>query len=378
MSAHDLFERILASLSDAMLDDSLWPATSALIDEACGVQGNSLVVGTRSQDNILVSSAGLYYRGERHLELEREYLEVYHPIDEQVPRFRQMPDSHLVHSRDLYTEQEVKTSRTYNEYLPRARLREGVGVRLVEPDGSHISWVLADPITPGRRESAHLALIERLLPHLRQFVRVRQALVTAEALGTSVTDLLDTPRLGVLYLDRGGRIVEANDRARRMLRHGDGLADRGGELRARVPADQTRLAQLLAGALPPAGAVPVSGSMTLRRTSVALPFVVHVKPVEVRQPDFGAQRVAALVLVVEPGRRQRLDPILVAATLGLTPVESQIAVWLAEGRSVHDIAAALGRSPGSIYWHLQQAYQKHGLRRQTDLVRLVLSLTEFA
>ena len=33
MGDQDAFERILASLHDAMLDDTRWPGTSALIDE---------------------------------------------------------------------------------------------------------------------------------------------------------------------------------------------------------------------------------------------------------------------------------------------------------------------------------------------------------
>ena len=41
MSDQDMFERILVSLHDAMLDASLWPATSALIDESCGTVGNA-------------------------------------------------------------------------------------------------------------------------------------------------------------------------------------------------------------------------------------------------------------------------------------------------------------------------------------------------
>ena len=173
MSDQDPFERILASLHEAMLDDVQWPVTSALIDEACGTQGNTL------------------------------------------------------------------------------------------------------------------------LPHLRQFVRVQQALASAEALGASVTGLLDTHRIGAIHLDRPGRIVEANDRARAILRHGHGLSDRDGLLYARVPTSSA-----------PAG----SGSMTLRRSAGVPRFVVHVKPVVVRQPDFGAQRVAALVLIAEPGQVSRIDP----------------------------------------------------------------------
>ena len=39
----------------------------------------------------------------------------------------------------------------------------------------------------------------------------------------------------------------------------------------------------------------------------------------VPQPDYGARHVAALVLIVEPGRQRRIDPAVVATTLGLTP-----------------------------------------------------------
>ena len=39
MSERAAFARVLASLYDAMLDETHWPATSALIDEACGVDG---------------------------------------------------------------------------------------------------------------------------------------------------------------------------------------------------------------------------------------------------------------------------------------------------------------------------------------------------
>ena len=377
MSAQDAFERILASLYEAMLDDTLWPATSALIDEACGIQGNGIMVGTGPRDAVRALFVGLYYRGERREDWEREYLEVYHPIDESVPRFRQLPDSRVVHVTDLYTAEELKTSLTYNEALHLGSAQNSLRVRLDGPDGSHITWGIHDPVASGGWESSQLTLIKGLLPYIRQFVRVRQALVGAEALGASVADLLDTPRIGVIHLDRRGQIIEANDRARAILRHGDGLSDRGGELRARGPADHAHLEGLLAGALPSAG-VGVSGSMLLRRPSGVLPLVVHVKPVVGPQPDYGARRVAVLVLLVEPGRPSRIDPTLVATTLGLTRAESQIAVALAQGQTVREIARSTGRQVSSIHWHLKHIYRKLGVARQAELVQLVRAIIEFA
>ena len=376
MSNQDTYERTLASLYGAMLDDTRWPATSALIDEACGITGNALLVGEGPPDDIRVLPVGLYYRGQRREDLERDYVENYHPIDERVPRFRQLPDSHLVHVKDLYTAEELKTSPTYNEISLRSHYQNSLNVRLDGPGASHIAWGLGDPVASDGWGSSETAMIERLLPHIRQFIRVRQALGRAEAGNTTVTALLENPRIGVLHLDRRGKIIEVNDRARSILRHGDGLSDRAGVLQAGAPDDQLHLEGLVAGALPTA-AVTVSGSMVLARPSGLPPFVVHVEPVGVPQPDYGARHVAALVLIVEPGSQRRIDPGLVARTLGLTPMESQVAVWLAEGKSVRDMAEATGRTQGSIYWHLKQIYQRLPISRQVDLVRLVLSIAEF-
>ena len=375
MSDQDAFERILASLYDAMLDDTHWPATSTLIDAACGTRGNCLLVGEGPPDAVQAHFLGAYYRGGRREDLEREYLDIYYPIDERVPRVLHLPDSHLAHITELYTPEELQTSPTYNEFLQRAGGQNGLNVRLDGPDGSHLVWVFVDPVARGAWASPQLGLITGLLPHIRQFIRVRQALISAGALGASVTELLDTSRLGVIYLDRRGRVVEANDRARALLRRGDGMADRDGCLRARDPADHVRLERLVGRALLAAG-VAVSGSMTLRRAGGVLPLVVHIKPMVSQPPDLGLQRVAALVLLVEPGRPPRLNPNLVAKALGLTPAESQVAIWVAEGQTVREIAVATGRTTSAIHYHLHQIYQKQKISRQADVVRLVLSLVE--
>ena len=267
-------------------------------------------------------SSGFYYRGQRRLDLEREYLEVYHPINEAIPRLLHLPAGQLVPLKDLYTTEERTTSRTYNEALRRSQHQQGVNVRLDGPDRSYMTWSLGDPVASDGWGASQIAMITTLLPHIRQFIRVRQALVRAQAGDTTVTALLETPRIGVLHLDRRGRILAVNDRARSLLRDGEGVSDEDGVLQARAPDDQVRLAQLVADALPTSSAVPVSGSMLLGRAAGVPPLVVHVKPVGIPQPDYGARPVAALVLLVEPGRHPRLDPDVVARTLGLTPAES--------------------------------------------------------
>ena len=374
MHPHDAFDRILRSLHDAMLDDAHWPRTSALIDQACGIKGNALVVGKgQSQQDGQIFLARFCYHGERHPERERWYFDLYYPRDERVPRVAQLPDGLLVRIDDLYTDKELRLSPAYNEALPRGGYQHGLNVRLDGPDESSIVWTLADCSASGGWGSGQVELIERLLPHVRQYVRMSWALAGAEALGATLTDLLDNTRVGVIHLDRQGRVVEANDRAQAVLRRGDGLFDEDGFLHARLPADDMRLQELVEGVLPTFDGPGVSGSMAVGRLPQS---IVHLSPVSKRQTAFGFGSVAALALVVDAASRARVDPALVAAVLGLTPAQSQVAALLAEGLSVNEVAAATHRQANAVYWHLKQIYKKLGVSRQADLVRLVLSAAE--
>ena len=377
MTEQEAFERILAALYESMLDDSRWPATSALIDEVCGLTGNTLLGAEGPKPDMRVRFVGIYDRGHRRIDLERDYIQNYHAIDERAPRFRQLPNGRVVHSNDLFTAEELKTSAAYNEALLKSHSQNSLAVRLVLEDGSHMAWNLADPVAPGGWESSRVAMVKRLVPHVRQFVRVRQALVRAGAGDTTVTALLDNSRVGVVHLDQRARILAANDRARGILQGGEGLVEKDGGLGASAPEDQIHLDRLLASALPAGGDPATGGSMRLHRQHALLPLVVHVKPVPIPQPSYAARYVAALALIYEPGSTHRIEPALVAATLGLTPGESQVAAWLAEGKSVDAMARATGHTKGAIYWHLKQIYQKLQISRQADLVRLVLSVAEF-
>ena len=375
MSRQDLFERVLASLNAAALDDARWPAASGLIDEFCGAKGNMLVTGDGSaHKGVDIFFARFCFRGERHAELEREYFGAWHAVDERLPRIRRLPDGRLASVPSLFGEDELKTSALYNELMPRTDTRDSLNVRLDGPDGSRIVWTIADPVGGDGWSSARVETIEGLLPHLRQFVRVRQALVDAQALGASMAELLDTVRTGVVQLDRRGRVVAANDAARALLCEDDGLSDRDGFLRAALPEEDAALQGLVARALPFLGGPGAGGSMQVSRAETLSRLVLHVSPVHEAGGEPGRARIGALVLALEPAWHCDIDPEQVADLLGLTPAESRIAVLLAQGKSIDEVVAETGRSRTTVKWHIRHIYAKSGVSRQAELMQLVGSL----
>lgn len=165
-----------------------------------------------------------------------------------------------------------------------------------------------------------------------------------------------------------------NDCARHLLLKRDGLTDERGVLTAETPEEDAELQRLLGGALPPYGVQAAGGSMRVTRPEAGAPLFLAVQPVREPGTDHLAREVAALVLVVDPLRRPRIDPALPAEAFGLTPAESRVAVALAADQSVAGTARALGVTEGTVRVHLKRSYQKLGITGQTELVRRILSL----
>ena len=243
MNPDDAFERILATLYEAALDDTRWSAATLMIEEALDASGTAIGVVEVGDDDVLnarVHFARFLRRGDNVQDLMHEYFTVYHPIDEAMPRARRLPHARLVHVRELYTEDELKTSVAYNEGMARLGGQNGLQTQMRGPDGLRIVWSINDPDRSRVWESAQIRFMERLLPHIHRSVIIRQTLAASDALGAGLAGLLESNQIGAVQLDRGGRVLEANALALEILRRGDGLVEGDGTLDAVLPADRTR------------------------------------------------------------------------------------------------------------------------------------------
>ena len=380
MSSDRNLDRILASLHEVALGHAPWSRPSLLIDETLRTHGNSMLFADgNSEPEIRIFFAWALYRGEPHPELERWYYENFYDIDERAPRVRRAPDGQLLHMRDVYTEEELKSSPAYHALRSRGHGGDGINVRLDGPHGSRITWLIHDPVNGAGWSSAQLDIIRALLPHIRQTVHVQQSLSGAQALAATMQDLLGVTALGILQLDARGRILAANERGLDVLRTGDAVFDEKGFLLARTPRGNDELQKLLGRALPAPGppgrgGARKGGSILLKRARGLPPLMVHVNPSGNTEEHLGAWPVAALVLLVDPTQHVTVDPSVAAEALGLTPMESQVAILMAQDIAVPEIAARMDRRISTIRFHVKSMYRKVGLTRQHELTRLVQSV----
>ena len=164
MNRGDAIERIVALLNEAMLDDARWPETSAVIDEAFGAKGNTVAFGDEpTKGDLQIFFTKCYYRGVDRSAWLQEYFRDYYAQDEHLPQLQKLPDGKIVPVADLFSEQELKTSRLYNEAL----------LRFDNQNGLHVGRTLRQiAATTGRRYSTvrtHLKHVFTKLGVTRQF-----------------------------------------------------------------------------------------------------------------------------------------------------------------------------------------------------------------
>ncbi len=179
---------------------------------------------------------------------------------------------------------------------------------------------------------------------------------------------IDHLSTGVIVLGTRGQILFTNQRAGSLLARGDGvLVGNTGICHASTTEDTRRLHS----AVKAARDNKVPDALTLDTRSHG-PLRVVVRPGE--EAGGGSEPVVCLYLFADDDRPD-VDPHLLRGIFGLTPSESRLAAALAGGLSLEAAARNEGWTLNSARSYLKVVFDKVGVSRQADLVRVVLTST---
>ena len=117
-----------------------------------------------------------------------------------------------------------------------------------------------------------------------------------------------------------------------------------------------------------------SGTLSITRPSGAPPLNVVIVPLHIKTERFAEQGPIAAIFVTDPdmplhssNQQQQLRELY-----SLTAGEARFAAWLLQGKSVDEAAVAMGITVNTARAYLKRIYQKTGVRRQPELMRLLL------
>jgi len=245
------------------------------------------------------------------------------------------------------------------------------GFRLI--DTSEICVLMSG--TTSEHSHLHGSVRERrlahVMPHWVRAARMQQRNFELSGLASLGLAGLDTLDFGVMVLQADMRVRYANSWAESLVQADSNLALERGVLRARDATLQDVLQRLLDGAVRGRSADAAAGSW-MHITSGGQPVPIIVVPLVSRQPVEGPwQLPAAMMLLGNSESRSVLDAAVLTSLFGLSRKESIIAIRLAAGETLNEIAEREFLSPHTVRVHIRDTLRKTGTHRQSELVRLL-------
>jgi DNA-binding CsgD family transcriptional regulator/PAS domain-containing protein len=276
---------------------------------------------------------------------------------------------------DLVPENQLVQSKFYREWLRPQDLHHRLCAVLSRDDTTAVSLEVMRPRQWAAFDQDDIERCRSLLPLLQRALLIHRRMAELELERDAAFRALDQLPWGVFFIDEHHNRLGANRHAQEILAAGDGLIARGNTLQAELADETARLDQLLRSALnrPGQQKTGLGGTLSITRPSGAHPLNVVVVPLHVRTEALGERGSIAAIFVTDP--EAPLDGSIeqhLRELYALTAGEARLASWLLKGKSVEEAAAAMGITVNTARAYLKRVYNKTGVRRQPELVRLLL------
>lgn len=361
------YDLLLGELYDAAIDDHSWSRYLGHVRQLFKANYVTLII--RAPEN---SDKGLMVvSGDIEGEGSIAYIAYPHS---QTP-FINCPVNQVFTVTDLMSYSTWVESDYYRVYCLPQKVLHVMGVDIALPTGGVFRFRITRPEGTDDFSSADKLLCHWLTPHMTRALQIHNLMGHKESLNTLYAQTIGRLSIATLVLDEHGVIIESNQIARDMLAADDGLKAVGGRLEANYPGDNKRLYQALRGALAANRHVQpaLAEALSIARPSGQVSLGVIIEAVPDQEWDEGQRQPSVIVYVRDALGRSVLSSAMTRQLFGFTPSESGLALELANGFSLEEAANSLGIRRNTARAHLRAIFSKTGVRRQTELVRLILN-----
>ncbi len=363
---------LLETLYAAPLEPQKWQSFLDQLSTMTDISSGYLVASHPTEGNRILAGGGLNFDPEIfHL-----YNEHYGANDPYRAPLIAKQKVGLIPGEELVDHATLVKSELYNEVLSRFDLE------YMNMLSCYCSDVHADVLSlwrspkHGPMDPASSHLLVTLLPHVQTALRLRTKVIDCNVSNLFSETALDAMSIAAFLVTGKGRVRHMNRLAATYLESRDGLLLQGGRVTAKDLHEAAQLESLIAGATSSgrngSEAVP-GGAIKLSRLGAQSSLQVTVLPVP-EQNQIAGSESSALILVSDPSSSPRPRTALMRQLYGLTPAEARVANLLLEGIEAREAAEQLAITLETCRFHIKRVMAKTGTRRQTELMRLMLSL----
>ena len=197
-----------------------------------------------------------------------------------------------------------------------------------------------------------------------------------DTLKTLSEDVLNRLHAAAILVDSEGTPLLTNNNAQTLLASDSGLCIEDGKLTTQIANKRGELRDMLQQVSQQqetvAGELAI---MKIPRNPPQMPLSLLISPVQNRlnEADGRSSQPTALVLITDDNQKVELSVEVLNLLYGLTPAESRLTIALVDGLELDQIAEKFCVSQNTLRAQLRSVFRKTGVRRQSELVKLILT-----
>lgn len=372
---------LIGAIYDAALDPLLWPRFLELFAQACKSSSTLIFMHDFSNSEATVEGNAASIAAYAHFDdaFISSFAEHYNTVNVWVKNEDALQPGIPLTGSMLYPNSVLGKTEWYGDWLRPQNLFYALGGIVLREGTLAVKFSSLRSREKGDFGPAQMSLYARLIPHLRRACELHKQLSQVTRMRDAGLHLLDSLAVGIVLLDSSGRAMFANRAARDVVKQADGLLlDASGKCSASFPGESGSLQNLIdqsvrTGKGESTGA---GGTIRLSRTTSVRPLSVLVSPLPaagMREKYQFSFTPVAILMVGDPDMAVETPEDVISNLYGLTKAEARLAAALVGGLSIDEYVKSRQISRNTVATHLKRILAKTGSRRQSDIVRMILT-----
>jgi len=286
-----------------------------------------------------------------------------------------LPLNKVVLIDDLIPQDKLLASEYYKMCMEAHGVHYCAAIDLLTDTGQRFSLRLTRAPTGANFSPDECRFIELLSSHIRRAVSTSVKLVRLDSERQMYAKAISGRDIGVVMLDKNGRILRSNATADRLFQARDGLSNVHSEIHISQRGDlNEKLRKLIIETLEAQQRdepLPVQ-ALAVPRASGKADYQLVIKAIPVDRYMAPKDTPHLTVFIGDPETNFGISARTLITLYKLTPTEAALSIQLAEGKSLEEIAQELSITVNTARAHLRSVFQKTGVTQQSMLVSMVL------
>ncbi len=304
--------------------------------------------------------------------LQQSYIDGFVAQDPHLEALRELPSGCMVRNDNLIDLHKYQHTAFYQHYMRPLDNHFIIG-GFVERRDRDLHTILGVHRHSGGEHFSdmELDLVQTLAPHVKRAVRMGRSLGLAHLRASSAEQALEALNIASFLLADNGRVLHVNAAGQRLLQAENVLREQAGKLIPVCRHDQSGFAGLIEQIGSGASSCRSAALRLRARPGDNTHLIATLMPAPMTLPTYPGSRPSVAVYVADLDDLGLLRPETLTQLYGLTAAEARLAVGLARGAELSELSSTWRVSRETLRSQLKAVFAKTGVRRQSELVRLL-------